>query len=79
MMVSARIQPRRRADALQFQLIYLATLPAFLVGTLVARLVPPRLLPARRPAGRPGTSSRLSVFGEAKAAARTCGSFALMG
>lgn len=73
MTVLARPQEHRRADEILFRLIYGATLPAFLLAALVARF-----LPARRVA-RPGASSGLSIVREAKAAARTCGSLALMG
>jgi CelD/BcsL family acetyltransferase involved in cellulose biosynthesis len=61
---------RRRADEVQFRLIYLSTLPAFLLGAAVSRVLRAR---DRRP------GSGLTIVGEAKAAASTCGSFALMG
>ena len=68
MMIAPRPVERRRGDAVQFQLVYLATLPVFLLGALMARL-----WPARRRA------RALSIVGQARAAAQTCGSFALMG
>ena len=65
---------RRRADEIQFRVVYLLTFPVFLLSSLAGRLVPGRGL-AR--AGRTGES--LSVIQEAKASAQTCGSFSLMG
>lgn len=63
---------RRRSDEVHYRLICLATFPFFLLAASAMRLVP-----ARRPAA--GAAPRLSVFREARAAAQTCGSFALMG
>ena len=71
MRVQTTTGTRRRADEIQFRLIYLTTLPAFLLRELVVRLLPTQQR-VRAGAGQ-------SVFGGAKAAARTCGSFALMG
>jgi hypothetical protein len=65
---------RRRADEVQFRLVYLFTLPVFVLAAFVARLRPARWKSRNAEAG-----SRSSIFGEARAAARTCGSFALMG
>jgi hypothetical protein len=68
MMVLTRLDAHRRADQVLFRVIYGATLPAFLLAATLARLAP-----GRRRAVRP------SPLREAQAAARTCGSFALMG
>ena len=68
-MIGARqIGPVRRTDRIDFHLVYLASLPFCLAVALLARL-------------RPGdhVESGLSILGQARAAARTCGSFALMG
>lgn len=72
--VIRRPATRRRSDELQFRLIYGATFPAFLLGALARRAMSSK---PSRATGR--AAPGLSVFGEAKAAARTCGSFALMG
>ena len=72
MIATAQPATRKRADAVQFRFIYLSTMPAFLLGAMALRLLPARLR-------RASAGARLSVFGEARAAARTCGSFALMG
>lgn len=63
---------RRRQDRALFQLIVVATFPAFYVAAFAVRLIPVGRAPE---SGRP----RPSIFREATAAARTCGSFALMG
>lgn len=65
---------RRRTDEIQFRLIYGATLPFFVAAALVQRLVPSR---RRRRSDRDAATP--SIVREAKSAARTCGSFALMG
>ena len=67
MMALTRSDSRRRSDAIHFRLIYIATFPACLLAAFLTRLVRPR-----------GGLGR-SIIGEAKASARTCGSFALMG
>jgi len=58
---------RRYSDAVHFRLVYLASFPFCLAAALVGRM-----------AGV-GSGAGRSIFGEAKAAARTFGSFALMG
>ena len=71
MPVLAFLPSRRRADEVQFRVVYLLTFPVVLVSSLVGRLVS-----GRRP-GHGGES--LSVLREAQASAQTCGSFSLMG
>jgi len=61
----ARIRAR---EAKEFQLIFLATFPLFLVAGLVKRALSPRR----------DSSQRKSVFAEARAAANTCIPFAFM-
>lgn len=74
MAVLAHTPSRRRADEVQFVVVYLLTLPVFLISSIVGRL-----LSGRRPAGPRGFGESLSVIQEAKASAQTCGSFSLMG
>ena len=62
--------PRRRADEVQYRLVYYATFPVFVLTALACRVLPRE---------RRGRTDRGSVVGEARTAARTCGSFALMG
>lgn len=79
MSVMTHMSSRRRADEVQFWVVYLVTFPVFLLSSLVGRLLPGRLLPGRR-LGRLGcVGGRSSVIQEAKASAQTCGSFSLMG
>lgn len=58
---------RRHSDAVHFRLVYLASFPFCLLTALVARV------------GHAGEGAGRSILGDAKAAARTFGSFALMG
>lgn len=74
MAVLAHTSPRRRADKVQFVVVYLLTLPVFLVSSIMGRLVS-----GRRPADPHGFGESLSIVQEAKASAQTCGSFSLMG
>ena len=79
MIAMAQAGPRR-ADKIQYRLIYMATLPAFLLVVAVSRLI--GLGPVVRGPVVHGTAARggaQSILGEAKAAAQTCGSLSLMG
>ena len=70
MSVLTPVPSRRRADEVQFWVVYLLTFPVFILSSLVGR----------RLRGRPvGFGERPSVIQEAKASAQTCGSFSLMG
>ena len=69
-----RIASRRRADEVQFWVVYLLTFPVFLLSSSVRRV-----LPGLRPARSGRSAEAFSVIREAKASARTCGSFSLMG
>lgn len=66
-----RANARRRFDQGQFRLIYLATLPVFLVAALFQRALP-LVHAGDHPSG-------VTILAQAKAAASSCGSFALMG
>ena len=70
MAVLTKATSRQQADEAQFRLVYLATLPVFVLTTALLRLAPAR----RRAGDKAG-----SILGEASAAARTCGSLSLMG
>ena len=69
-MMLAHRDDRSRGAPWEARLIFAATLPAFLVATLAARLIG---------FGRPSPAERPSVLGEARQAARTCVAFAFMG
>ena len=72
MMATMKPDARRRSDRIQFRLVYIATLPVFLITALLGRALPVRR--GRRESG-PGPT----VLGRARAAASTCGTYALMG
>ena len=74
MSILTKASPRRRADEIHFRIIYLSTLPVFLVANLISRLVP-----GLRHVRSGDRSMRPSLLGEAKASAQLCGSYALMG
>ena len=74
MSAMTHMSSRRRADEVQFWVVYLVTFPVFLLSSLVGRL-----LPSRRPSRLGCFGGRSSVIQEAKASAQTCGSFSLMG
>ena len=74
MTVLAHTSSRRRADEVQFFVVYVLTLPVFLVSSIAGRL-----LSGRRQAAPRGFGESLSIVQEAKASAQTCGSFSLMG
>lgn len=74
MTILAHTSSRRRADEIQVSAVYLLTLPVFLVSSIAGRL-----LSGGRQAGLRGFGESLSIVQEAKASARTCGSFSLMG
>lgn len=65
---------RRGADEVQFRIVVLLTFPVFML-TALAR----HIRPGRKPDRTGSPLPRLSVLGEARAAARTCGSLSLMG
>jgi hypothetical protein len=66
--------PGNRADALHFRIVYLLALPVMTVISLVRRV-----LPGHGPDSAGEHPARLSILGEARAAAQTCGSLSLMG
>ena len=74
MRTRTRAYPRRGADAVHYRTVYLLTFPIFMLTSL-ARHIRPGKTPDRTAPRLP----RLSVLGEARAAARTCGSLSLMG
>lgn len=69
-----RAQRDRRADALDFRLIYLTAFVVMVVAAAIERALPWNLL--ERGERR---SSRKSVLGQAREAANTCATYALMG
>ena len=65
-------RPHRDADRLFVQVVVAATFPVFLGAAVVKRIL-------AASSGHAGDPGRLSILREARVAARTCGSFALMG
>lgn len=63
-----------RADQMHFRIVFLVTLPIFMLISLARRL-----LPLRRRSETAIYIARQSILREARAAARTCGSLSLMG
>lgn len=70
----ARSVRHRRADALDFRLIYLTAFAVMLVAAMLERLWPRSL--AGREAGH---AARKSPVAQAREAANTCATYALMG
>ena len=64
----------RKGEALEYRLLLAVSYPIFLVGAVLGRI-----LPVRRSGGGRRANARLSVFGEARAAADTYVPFAFMG
>ncbi len=64
----------RKGEPLEYRFLVAVSFPIFLVGAVFGRLLPT----SQRAADAP-TDARLSVFGEARAAAETYVPFAFMG
>jgi hypothetical protein len=64
----------KRAESLEFKLIYMAAFAVFLVAATVERIVPLRRLMLGSEAG-----TRKSILEQAKDAANTCAAYAFMG
>lgn len=69
-----KVSSRRRTDEVHFRIIYLSTLPAFVVVKLISRISTG--LRSARPDDR---GVRPSVLRDARASAQLCASWALMG
>ena len=67
-------QMHRKGEPLEYRFLVAVSYPIFLVGAVLGRLLPT----SQRAADVP-MDSRLSVFGEARAAAETYVPFAFMG
>jgi hypothetical protein len=64
----------KRAESLEFRLIYIAAFVVFLIAATVERIVPLRRLLSGATAG-----ARKSILEQAKDAANTCAAYSFMG